>query len=93
MARPTVRTEFMVRDDVTLISQLFGTIANGHRLLGLKESVPEPEYRRAMKNDPIRPEHKQAIEDAWDEWKSRYLTNMNVLSFSMEDDRPFFSDT
>lgn len=85
MGRPTVRTEYLLRDDAVRIKSLFGTVANGFRILDLENKMPQNEFRRALTFESIRPNHKDIIEDAWDTWRSKFLKDENVLTFELDD--------
>lgn len=85
MGRPTVRTDYLLRDDAVRIKSLFGTVANGFRLLGLDGKVPQSEFRRAVTFESIKPTHKSAIEDAWDAWRSRFLKDENCTNFELDE--------
>lgn len=89
MGRPTVRTEYLLRDDAARIRELFGSVANAHRLLSLDGRIPESEFRRAVTFESIRDEHKTLIENAWTDWKDKYLKNNDVLSFVLDDENSF----
>lgn len=89
MGRPTVRTEYLLRDDAARIRELFGSISNAYRLLSLDGKIPESEFRRAVSFESIREEHKELIENAWFDWRVKYLRETEVLSFILEDETAF----
>lgn len=82
----------MLRDDATRIRELFGSVANAYRMLSLEGKVPESEFRRAVSFESIRDEHKDRIQNAWEDWKNKYLSNTQVLSFVLDDEVSFIED-
>lgn len=88
MSRPTIRTDYLLRDDAARIKELFGTVSNGYALLDLHERVPETEFRRALSFQTIRPEHKEEIEDAWARWKGQFLRDDHARITSFVIDAP-----
>lgn len=92
MGRPTVRTEYLLRDDAARIRELFGSVANAYRLLSLDGKMPQSEFRRAVTFESIRQEHKDLIENSWFDWKHKYLINQNVLTFVLDEELAFVED-
>lgn len=73
MARTAIRTVRLNLDVATRMLTLFGTIKNSHRQLGLEGFIPYQTVYEAFHNLPLRPEHKDIIEDAWNRWQLYYL--------------------
>lgn len=73
MARTPIRTTSLIIDDINLMLNLFGNVANAHRQLGLESIVQYPHFYRAMHFQTIIPKHKEDIEEAWNRWKTLYL--------------------
>jgi hypothetical protein len=55
------------------MTDLFGTVMNAHRRLGLENSVPYQHFYRGMHFETITPKHKELIEEAWQRWQYLYL--------------------
>lgn len=75
MARPTVRTATLLRDEAQLIRELFGSIPNAYARLGLEGAVPLAEFRRALGWLPVKPEHAEVIKARWWAWQGYFLDN------------------
>lgn len=73
MARTAIRTVRLNLDVSTRIITLFGSIKNSHRQLGLEGRLPYQTVYEAFHGLPLRPEHKDMIEDAWNRWQLYYL--------------------
>jgi hypothetical protein len=73
MSRNVIRTASLSLDDIGRIVDLFGTIANAHRRLGLEAIVPYQHFYRAMHFQSITPKHKEEIEGAWERWQFLFL--------------------
>lgn len=73
MTRPTVRTDPVDNAVTEPIKSLFGTVQNAQRLLGLRDTLPWSEFRRALSGEPVRPEHADAINDAWRAWCRQWV--------------------
>ena len=73
MARTAVRTVRLNLDLSTRMLTLFGSIKNTHRQLGLEGIIPYQTVYEAFHHMPLRPEHKDIIEDAWNKWQLYYL--------------------
>src|SRR5687768_9505226 len=73
MARVAVRTATLNRDIGVRAMGLFGTVKNTSRQLGLERLVPYINVYNAFQFMPIRPEHKEQIEDAWNRWQQLFL--------------------
>jgi hypothetical protein len=73
MARTAIRTVRLNLDVSNRMLILFGSIKNTHRQLGLEGMLPYQTVYEAFHGLPIRPEHKDTIEDAWNRWQLYYL--------------------
>ena len=75
MGRHAVRTREVSLDAVVRIKALFGTTKNGWRKLGLEAAGMKFEavFYRAMNNLPVAPQDAEQIEEAWANWRERYL--------------------
>ncbi len=73
MSRVAVRTVFLNRDIVIRAITVFGTIKNLTRQLGLERQLPYLTVYNAFQHLPIRPEHKDLIEDSWRRWVILFL--------------------
>lgn len=73
MARTAIRTVRLNLDLSHRMLTLFGSIKNTHRQLGLEGLLPYQTVYEAFHGLPLRPEHKDIIEDAWNRWQLYYL--------------------
>lgn len=73
MGRTAVRTRELLRDTVEQMLNLFGTIKNAHRRLGLDGVVAYHNFNRALQHYTVSQEDKDKIDEAWDRWKELFL--------------------
>src|SRR4051812_39681202 len=73
MPRPRTRTEEVNLDVVHAITNVFGTVQNAHRCLGLDGLVTYNQLVVALKFKSVQPREKEIIETAWERWKLLFL--------------------
>lgn len=81
MSRSATRTASMVLDDVNRIVNLFGTVMNAFRMLGLQElGITYAQFYRGMHFESVTPQQKQLIEEAWERWRFLFIKDEVPLS-------------
>jgi hypothetical protein len=73
MSRPVQRTATLPHDVISGIRDLFGTINNAHRKLGLQLDVPFNTFYRAMQFQVVTPAQVEAVCSRWARWRSWYM--------------------
>ncbi len=71
-------------DSISRIKNLFGSIKNAHRILGLQLDVPYMTFYRAMQFLDITPVQRDMIVRRWEKWRSIYLVHECPMNADMQ---------
>lgn len=84
MARPSVRTDQLILDDMMAIKRLFGSAPNALDCLGLQHAIKLVDMSRALRWESLAPETRDVIEKAWIKWKLTYLKDDAPATFILD---------
>lgn len=73
MGRPRTRSSTLDHDTIRQMKNLFGTVKNAHRILGLQVDVPYQVFYRMLQFMEVTAGQRERVLSRWNSWKVYYL--------------------